>query len=88
MPHLLACRTKGDHHDVDRAADDAAAGVRSNRPHNRSAHRHSPNVRRPSAIRVVRQRVTRALTGDPRRDAAPAPDPCAPSTRSAPGRPA
>jgi len=83
---MTACRTKGDHRDVDRAADDAAADVRSNHPHSRSARRPSPNVHRRFAIRVVRQRVTRAWTGDPRRAAAPARDRCARWMRSAQGR--
>ena len=92
MPHLLACRTKGDHRDVVRAADDAAEDVRSSHPPNRSAHRHSPSVHQPSAIldalprvAVARRRVTRG--GDRRGAAAHARDLCAPSMRSARERP-
>jgi hypothetical protein len=92
MPHLVACRTRGDHRDVDRAAAGVAEDVLSNH-RSPNARRRSPNAHRPSAILdvpprvgVTRQRVMRA---GHRRGAAPlARDPCAPSMRSVRGRPA
>jgi hypothetical protein len=67
---LVACRTKGDHRDVDRAADDAAVDVRSNHPHNPNAHRRSPTGHRRFVILVaVPARGGRA----PARDARGAP---------------
>jgi hypothetical protein len=86
MPHLLACRTKGDHRGVDRVAVDAAEDVRNNHPHSRSARRHSPSVHRRCVIPVARPRVMRAQTDD-RRGAAPrVRDLCALRMRSARGR--
>jgi len=84
----MACRTNLDRRDVDRVVDDAVVDVRSNHPHSRSARRHSPSVRRPSAILVGRRRVTHAATADRRGAAAPAPDRCALRMRSARERPA
>ena len=93
MPHLVACRTSLDHRDAVRAADDAAADVRSSHPHSQSARRRSPNAHRPSAIldgaprvAVARPRVMRA--GHRRGAARHVGDRCVPSMRSAPGRPA
>jgi hypothetical protein len=89
---MTACRTKGDHRDVDRAADGAAEDVRNNH-RSPSARRRSPNEHRPCAILAVRPRVAvehrRVIRGAHRRGAAPlARDPFAPSMRSARGRPA
>ena len=86
MPHLVACRTKGDHRDVDRAADDAAVDVRSNHPHNPNAHRPSAILDGAPRVAVARPRVMRA--GHRRGAARHVGDRCVPSMRSAPGRPA
>ena len=93
MPHLVACRTKGDHRDVDRAADDAAVDVRSNHPHNPNAHRRSPTGHRRFVILVVSRRevvaLRRVTRGGHRRGAARrAGDLCGRSTRSGQARPA
>ena len=84
---MTTCRTKGDHRDVDRVADDAAEAVR-NHPHSQSARRHSPSVHPRSVIPVVGNRVMRAPIDD-RHGAPPlARGPCALRMRSARGLPA
>jgi len=92
MPHLVACRTKGDHRDVDRAADDAAVDVRSNH-RSPSAHRRSPSAHRRFVILVASRRAVvvprRVTRGGHRRGAARrAGDLCGRSTRSGQARPA
>jgi hypothetical protein len=93
MPHWVACRTKGDHRDADRAADDAAVDVRSNHPHNPNAHRRSRSARLHFVILVVSRREVvvppRVTRGGHRRGAAQrARDRFVRSTRSGQARPA
>jgi len=85
--NMTACRTKGDHRDVDRAADGAAEDVLSNR-RSPSARRRSPSERPRSVIPVVGHRVTPAQTDDRRGAAPPVRDPYVRSMRSGQERPA
>jgi hypothetical protein len=87
MPHLVACRTKDDHRDVDRVAAGVAADVLSSHPRNPSVRLHSRSARQHSVTPDAARRATRARAWtDDRPGAVPhVRGPCVLPTRSAQG---